>query len=107
MNIKVEKVNHVQKLFEVIDSCTMNVELVTGEGDCLNMKSKLSQYLSMTRMFANGDVPQMEFVAKNDAAEKLSCLQMPDRILWSVRHLHVRDKGRPACFERTVDVVFW
>ena len=70
MNIKVEKVNHVQKLFEVID--TMNVELVTGEGDCLNMKSKLSQYLSMTRMFANGDVPQMEFVAKNDEdAQKL------------------------------------
>ena len=58
MNIKVEKVNQVNKLFEVIDSCTMNVELVTGEGDCLNMKSKLSQYLSMTRMFANGDVPQ-------------------------------------------------
>ena len=72
MNIKVEKVNHVQKLFEVIDSCTMNVELVTGEGDCQNMKSKLSQYLSMTRMFANGDVPQMEFVAKNDEdAQKL------------------------------------
>ncbi len=72
MNIKVEKVNQVQKLFEVIDSCTMNVLLVTGEGDCLNMKSKLSQYLSMTRMFANGDVPQMEFIAKNDEdAQKL------------------------------------
>ncbi len=71
MNIKVEKVNQVSKLFEVID-CTMNVELVTGEGDCLNMKSKLSQYLSMTRMFANGDVPQMELVAKNEQdAQKL------------------------------------
>lgn len=66
MNIKVERVHQVKKLFEVIDSCTMNVELVTGEGDCLNMKSKLSQYLSMTRMFANGDVPQMEFIAKNE-----------------------------------------
>ena len=72
MNIKVERVNQVNKLFEVIDSCTMNVELVTGEGDCLNMKSKLSQYLSLTRMFANGDVPQMELVAKNDQdAQKL------------------------------------
>ncbi len=66
MNVKVEKVNQVEKLFEVIDSCSMNVLLVTGEGDCLNMKSKLSQYLSMTRMFANGDVPQMEFVAKSE-----------------------------------------
>lgn len=72
MRIKVSKVNQVKKLFEVIDDCAMNVELVTGEGDCLNMKSKLSQYLSMTRMFANGDVPQMEFVAKNEQdAQKL------------------------------------
>ena len=72
LNIRVERVNQVNKLFEVIDSCTMNVELVTGEGDCLNMKSKLSQYLSMTRMFANGDVPQMELVAKNEQdAQKL------------------------------------
>lgn len=66
MRIKVEKVNQVEKLFEVIDSCNTNVELVTGEGDCLNMKSKLSQYLSMTRMFANGDVPQMEFVTNDE-----------------------------------------
>lgn len=66
MRIKVEKVNQVEKLFEVIDSCNTNVELVTGEGDCLNMKSKLSQYLSMTRMFANGDVPEMEFVTNDE-----------------------------------------
>ena len=72
MNIRVERVNQVSKLFEVIDSCTMNVELVTGEGNCLNMKSKLSQYLSMTRMFSNGDVPQMELIAKNEQdAQKL------------------------------------
>ena len=72
MNIRVERVNQVSKLFEVIDSCTMNVELVTGEGYCLNMKSKLSQYLSMTRMFSNVDVPQMELIAKNEQdAQKL------------------------------------
>ena len=66
MNIKVEKVNRVKELFEVIDSCSTNVQLVTGEGDCLNMKSKLSQYLSMTRMFAEGEIPQMEFVVKDE-----------------------------------------
>lgn len=70
MRIDVERVNQVQKLFEVIDSCEKNVELVTGEGDCLNMKSKLSQYLSMTRMFSNGDVPQMAFVTLNERDAK-------------------------------------
>jgi len=72
IRIKVERVNHVEKLFEVIDGCSQNVELRTGEGDCLNLKSKLSQYLSMTRMFSEGDVPDMEFVAKNEKdAQKL------------------------------------
>lgn len=77
MHIKVEKVHQVEKLFEVIDSCSTNVELVTGEGDCLNMKSKLSQYLSMTRMFANGDVPHMEFVTNDeqDAKKLIDFLQ--------------------------------
>lgn len=70
MNIKIEKVNQVHKLFDVIDNCNSNVQLVTGEGDCLNMKSKLSQYLSMTRMFANGDVPQMEFVTDDEQDAK-------------------------------------
>ncbi len=79
MKIKIEKVNQVKKLFEVIDSCSANVELRTGEGDCLNMKSKLSQYLSMTRMFANGDVPQMEFVVKDrEDGEKLAAFLEED-----------------------------
>ena len=69
MKIKVEKVNQVEKLFQVVDSCAANVELRTGEGDCLNLKSKLSQYLSMTRMFSDGDVPDMEFVV-NDEGDK-------------------------------------
>lgn len=81
MNIKVEKVNRVKELFEVIDSCSSNVQLVTGEGDCLNMKSKLSQYLSMTRMFANGDIPQMEFVVNDEQdAEKILTFLKEDKI---------------------------
>ena len=80
MNIKVEKVNQVKELFEVIDSCSSNVQLVTGEGDCLNMKSKLSQYLSMTRMFADGDIPQMEFVVNDEQdAEKIKSFLEADR----------------------------
>lgn len=70
MKIKVEKVNQVEKLFQVVDSCTANVELRTGEGDCLNLKSKLSQYLSMTRMFSDGNVPDMEFVVNDEGDKK-------------------------------------
>ena len=39
------------------------VELVTGEGDRLNLKSKLSQYVSLATIFSNGEIPEMEIVA--------------------------------------------
>ena len=40
--MKVTKINDIEKFFGVVDSCKGKVELVTGEGDRLNLKSKLS-----------------------------------------------------------------
>lgn len=45
--MKVTHITDIDKFFEVIDSCKGRVELVTGEGDRLNLKSKLSQYVSL------------------------------------------------------------
>ena len=63
--MKLQNVKDVNKLFEVVDSCKGKVELVTGEGDRLNLKSKLSQYISLTGIFKNGrtDIPELEIVA--------------------------------------------
>ncbi len=63
--MKLENVKDVNKLFEVVDSCKGKVELVTGEGDRLNLKSKLSQYISLTGIFKGGaaDIPELEIVA--------------------------------------------
>ena len=43
--MKVSNIKDIDKFFEVVDSCKGKVELVTGEGDRLNLKSKLSQYV--------------------------------------------------------------
>ena len=61
--MKVSNIKDIDKFFEVIDSCTGRVELVTGEGDRLNLKSKLSQYVSLANIFSNGEVPELEIVA--------------------------------------------
>lgn len=45
--MKVTHITDIDKFFEVVDSCKGRVELVTGEGDRLNLKSKLSQYVSL------------------------------------------------------------
>ena len=61
--MKVQNINDVEKFFEVVDSCVGKVELVTGEGDRLNLKSKLAQYVSMANIFSNGEIPELEIIA--------------------------------------------
>lgn len=45
--MKVDKITNVQEFFKVVDECKGRVELLTGEGDRLNLKSKLCQFLSV------------------------------------------------------------
>ena len=61
--MKVQNITDVEGFFKVVDSCKGRVELVTGEGDRLNLKSKLSQYVSMANIFANGEIPEPEVIA--------------------------------------------
>ena len=61
--MKVQNITDVEVFFKVVDSCKGRVELVTGEGDRLNLKSKLSQYVSMANIFSNGEIPELEVIA--------------------------------------------
>ncbi len=70
--MKVQNIKDVNAFFKMIDSCEGTVELVTGEGDRLNLKSKLSQYVSLANIFSNGDIPEMEIVAhEKEDVEKI------------------------------------
>ena len=64
-SMKISNISNVEKFFEVVDQCKGKVELVTGEGDRLNLKSKLCQYVSLATIFTNGDavIPELEIVA--------------------------------------------
>lgn len=61
--MKVSNIKNIDKFFKVIDECKGKVELVTGEGDRLNLKSKLSQYVALANVFSNGEIPEMEILA--------------------------------------------
>ena len=62
--MKITNISDVEKFFIVVDSWAGKVELVTGEGDRLNLKSKLCQYVSMASIFSNGDmIPELEIIA--------------------------------------------
>ena len=55
--MKVQNIADVEGFFKVVDSCTGT------EGDRLNLKSKLSQYVSMANIFSNGEIPELEVIA--------------------------------------------
>ena len=61
--MKVQNITDINKFFDVVDSCKGKVELVTGEGDRLNLKYKLCQYVSLANIFSNGEIPEMEILA--------------------------------------------
>ena len=63
ITMKIENIKDIDKFFEVVDSCKGRVELITGEGDRLNMKSKLCQYVSLANIFSNGEIPELEIIA--------------------------------------------
>ena len=63
IEMKVQNITDIDAFFKVVDNCKGRVELVTGEGDRLNLKSKLSQYVSLANIFSGGEIPELEIVA--------------------------------------------
>ena len=52
--MKLSMIKDFDEFYKIIDGCNGRVELVTGENDRLNLKSKLSQYVSFAKIFSNG-----------------------------------------------------
>ena len=61
--MKIQNITDVEKFFEVVDQCKGTVELVSPEGDRINLKSKLAQYLSMATIFSNGYIKELDLTA--------------------------------------------
>lgn len=71
--MKIYNIKNIDGFFKVIDSCEGRVDLVTSEGDRLNLKSKLSQFVSLSTMLQSDvEIPELEIVAYEPAdTEKL------------------------------------
>ncbi len=62
--MKLNNVTDPKELLEIIDSCEGKVELITEDGDRLNLKSKLCQYVSLATIFtAAATIPEIEIIA--------------------------------------------
>jgi hypothetical protein len=60
--MKIKNINEPQKFFEVLKNCKGKIELVTSEGDRLNLKSTLCQYIMLTQMFTEAKIDEIELL---------------------------------------------
>lgn len=49
--MEIKGIINLKEFFKAILQCKGDVELVTGDGDKLNLRSTLCQYLAITQMF--------------------------------------------------------
>lgn len=70
--MKIKNITQPQKFFEMLQQCKGKVELVTSEGDRLNLKSTLCQYIMLTQMFTEAKIGEIELLVSEP--EDLSLL---------------------------------
>lgn len=63
--MKIKNIKNVDEFFKMINQCSGSVELVTNEGDRLNLKSKLCQVVALAGVFSCEEIPEMELVASD------------------------------------------
>lgn len=60
--MKIKDINNPKNFFEAVNACLGRVELVTSEGDRLNLKSTLCQYIALTQMFKDARIDGVELI---------------------------------------------
>jgi hypothetical protein len=63
--MRVKSINNVDGFFKKLEKCKGRVELITDEKDVLNLASKLTQFIGLTRVFSNPEIDSYEIVCYN------------------------------------------
>ena len=58
--MKIMDISEPTRFFEAVNSCAGRVELLSAEGDCLNLKSRLCQYIALTQVFEDKRIEGIE-----------------------------------------------
>lgn len=63
--MRVKSVRDIDGFFRALEKCQGRVELITDEKDVLNLASKLTQFIGLTRIFSNSEIESYEIVCYN------------------------------------------
>ncbi len=78
--MKILNITEPRRFFAAVNACPGRVELVTAEGDRLNLKSTLCQYIAITQMFEDERMAAAELVVSDpDDFERLRPFLVTER----------------------------
>ncbi len=63
--MKIKNITDTEGFFKVLCNCRGTVELITSDGDRLNLKSKLCQYIALTKMFSEAKIDNIELICSD------------------------------------------
>lgn len=63
--MKIKNITDVKKFFEKLSECKGSVKLITSQGDQLNLKSTLCQYIALTDMFTEAKIGEVEIICSD------------------------------------------
>ena len=64
--MKIYNIANPEKFLDVVKQCKGEVELVSKQGDRLNLKSELTKYIAITQLFTdNTFINEMELIASD------------------------------------------
>lgn len=63
--MRVKEIQNIDGFIKALDRCRGRVELITDDKDVLNLASKLTQFIGLTRIFNNPSITSYEIVCYN------------------------------------------
>lgn len=74
MKMKMYNIKDLDKFMNLVDECKGEVYVISSEGDKLNLKSKLTQFVALSSLFSSGYIEKLELETTDDedAAKLLS-----------------------------------
>lgn len=70
--MKIFNIENPEKFLDVIKQCRGNVELISKQGDRLNLKSELTKYIAISQLFTdNTFINEMELIVSEPEDMKI------------------------------------
>ncbi|SFG19766.1 hypothetical protein [Oribacterium sp. WCC10] len=69
--MNVREIRNPVRFFSIVDRCKGDIELISGAGDCINLRSKVTQMYTLARIFNHGYVRDLELSISDPSDREL------------------------------------